>query len=162
MIQTMPDDLYERDVLIWAEQQADLLRRLSLGERVNAQIDWPHVIEELHDVGLSELNAVRSLLRQALVHLLKAYGWANGPVAHWRSELRGFLADAQGRLAPSMRQCIDLDRLYRKALDQVRDDMVDGQSPRSLPDHCPFTLDQLLADDADVPALIAALDRPAA
>lgn len=49
MIRTMPDDLYQRDVLIWAEQQADLLRRLSLGECVNAQIDWPHVIEELHD-----------------------------------------------------------------------------------------------------------------
>jgi hypothetical protein len=31
----MPDDLYDRDVLAWSEYQADLLRRLARGERVN-------------------------------------------------------------------------------------------------------------------------------
>jgi hypothetical protein len=36
----MPDDLYQRDVLTWAEQQAALLRSLAAGERINAAIDW--------------------------------------------------------------------------------------------------------------------------
>lgn len=48
----MPDDLYERDILIWSEQQADLLRRVARGERVNG-VDWAHVAEEIEDVGLS-------------------------------------------------------------------------------------------------------------
>ena len=65
----MPDDLYHRDALAWAEQQAALLRRVARGERVN-DIDWDHVVEEIEDVGLSELNAVRSYLRQILAHLL--------------------------------------------------------------------------------------------
>jgi hypothetical protein len=58
----MPDDLYERDILDWSERQADLLRRVAGGERVN-HVDWPHVIEEIADVGGSELNSVRSYLR---------------------------------------------------------------------------------------------------
>jgi Domain of unknown function DUF29 len=53
----MPDDLYDRDILAWSEHQATLLRRAALGERVN-DIDWAHVVEEIEDVGLSELNAV--------------------------------------------------------------------------------------------------------
>lgn len=58
----MPDGLYEHDILTWAEQQAALLRRLAKGERVDAAVDWPHVIEELQDVGLAELRACESLL----------------------------------------------------------------------------------------------------
>ncbi len=54
------DSLYERDALAWAEQQGALLRRLAAGEAVNEAVDWPNVIEELQDVGLSELRACRS------------------------------------------------------------------------------------------------------
>ena len=70
----MPDDLYDRDVLAWSAHQADLLRRLARGERVN-DVDWAHVVEEIEDVGLSQLNAVRRYLRLMLVHLLKVHGW---------------------------------------------------------------------------------------
>ena len=47
----MPDDLYERDILAWSERQAELLRRVANGERVN-DVDWPHVVEEIADVGI--------------------------------------------------------------------------------------------------------------
>ena len=46
----MPNDLYDRDVLAWSEHQADRLRRLARGERVN-DLDWEHVVEEIEDVG---------------------------------------------------------------------------------------------------------------
>ena len=61
----MPDDLYQRDALAWAEHQATLLRRLARGERLNEAVDWPNVIDEVQDVGQSELRACRSLLVQA-------------------------------------------------------------------------------------------------
>jgi hypothetical protein len=67
MIPRMPDDLYDRDALAWSEHQADLLRRLARGERVN-DVDWAHVVEEIEDVGLAELHAVESCLDQMLVH----------------------------------------------------------------------------------------------
>jgi len=62
----MPDGLYDRDALAWAEQQATLLRRLAAGEGLNESLDWPHIIEEVQELGLSELRAVMSLLQQAM------------------------------------------------------------------------------------------------
>lgn len=142
----MPDDLYEQDILIWSEQQADLLRRVARGERVNG-VDWAHVVEEIEDVGLSELNAVRSYLRLMLVHLLKLHGWQDSiSVPHWRTEVVSFQKDALQRFAPSMRQKIDLARIYADALEQLDGADYDGVKPFVLPTTCPVTLDQLLYD----------------
>jgi len=89
----LPDDLYDRDVLIWSEQQAELLRRLAAGERVNDAVDWTNLIEEVQSVGRSELHACSSLLAHALVHLLKLRAWPSSQAAaHWRGEVVGFLA----------------------------------------------------------------------
>ena len=69
-------DLYDTDVLLWSEQQAALLRRLAAGERVDEQIDWANVIDEVERVGSEQLHAVESLLMQALAHMAKAEAWA--------------------------------------------------------------------------------------
>ena len=42
----MPDDLYSRDILAWSIAQAERLRRMAAGERVN-DLDWANVIEEV-------------------------------------------------------------------------------------------------------------------
>jgi len=139
-------DLYETDILVWSEQQAELLRRLAHGERVNDQLDWEHLIEEVESVGSEQLHAVESLLLQALVHMLKAQGWPLArDVENWRADARGFRAQAANRFAPSMRWRLDLARLYRQALRAVPATM-DGQPPQPLPDACPATLDELLGD----------------
>jgi hypothetical protein len=139
-------DLYETDILVWSEQQAELLRRLAHGERVNDQLDWEHLIEEVESVGSEQLHAVESLLLQALVHMLKAQGWPLArDVENWRADARGFRAQAANRFAPSMRQRLDLARIYRQALRAVPATM-DGQPPQPLPDACPATLDELLGD----------------
>src|ERR1700729_1314616 len=102
----MPDDLYDHDALAWSEHQAELLRRVARGERVN-DVDWDHVVEEIEDVGLSELNAVQSYLRQMLAPLLKLHAWPVGDACqHWRNEVATFQVEAIGRYAPSMRQRI--------------------------------------------------------
>jgi hypothetical protein len=142
----MPDDLYERDALAWSEHQASLLRRVARGERVN-EVDWEHVIEEIEDVGLSQLNSVQSYLRLMLVHLLKVNCWPeNLSTGHWRGEIVSFQKDAAQRFAPSMRQRINLDRLYEAAGEQVAAATYDGQPAMPFPPDCPFTLDQLLTE----------------
>ncbi|MFZ4409368.1 MAG: DUF29 family protein [Paracraurococcus sp.] len=79
----MPDDLYRTDIVTWSRQQAERLRRHVGGERVN-DLDWEHVIEEIEDLGNSEITAVRSLLIQAMVHALKIVRWPDSPaVNHW-------------------------------------------------------------------------------
>jgi hypothetical protein len=147
----MPNDLYEHDILEWSERQADLLRRVANGERRNA-VDWPNVIEEIADVGSAQLNSVRGCLRQAMIHLLKIH-LAPDDLAreHWLTELDAFLDDAAERFSPSMRQRIDLGGVFAKARARV----LRRVSDQALPATCPWTLDELLAGDAD--ALIAAI-----
>jgi hypothetical protein len=78
--------------------------------------------------------------------MLKAQGWPlSRDVENWRADARGFRAQAANRFAPSMRQRLDLARIYRQALRAVPATM-DGQPPQPLPETCPATLDDLLGD----------------
>jgi Domain of unknown function DUF29 len=139
-------DAYESDILLWSERQAQLLRRLAAGERVNDLVDWENVIEEMESVGNEQLHAVESLLLQALVDILKAQGWPLARDAeNWRADARGFRAQATNRFAPSMRRKLDMARIYRQALRALPETM-DGQPPQPLPEVCPATLEELLSD----------------
>ncbi len=152
----MPGGLYDRDILSWSQHQADLLRRLARGERVN-DIDWTHVVEEIEDVGLSELHAVESFLDLILVHLLKVHGWPDSAsTRHWRSEIASFQKNAARRFAPSMRQRIDINKLYTDAVEQLDGIDYDSKPPRPWPSLCPFTVDDLLYERrADLEAWLA-------
>jgi hypothetical protein len=138
----MTEALYDADILLWSEQQAELLRR-----RAANALDWDNLAEEIQDVGLSELHAVESLLVQALIHMLKVEAWRESQdVCHWRAEAIRFRGDAAARFVPSMRQRLDLAKLYRRALRAVPDAM-DGQDRPALPTVCWMTLDELLSED---------------
>ncbi len=137
-------DLYENDILLWSEQQAEALRR-----RATNEIDWENVAEEIEDVGKSERNSVESHLVQALLHDLKAEAWpASREVPHWRAEARGHRDDARRRFSPSMAQRINVTRLYRDALRRMPE-TIDDVSPLPVPHACPVTLAELLAPPPD-------------
>ncbi len=138
------DGLYDTDALEWSERQASILRRVAAGEPGNEAPDWANIIEEIESVGRSEFNTVRSLLVQALLHDLKCDAWPEAPyVPHWRAEARGFRGDAARSYTPSMRQRIDLARLYRDALRRLPD-LMDGEPPLPVPQECPATLDEMV------------------
>jgi hypothetical protein len=140
-------DLYETDVLLWSERQAELLRRRAAGELVNdAELDWPNIAEEIESVGSEQRHAVESLLLRALIHMLKAACWPlAGAVPHWQAEARVFRAQARRRFVPSMRQRIDLAGIYADAMRGLPD-TVDGLAPLPISSEMP-TLDDLLVDD---------------
>jgi hypothetical protein len=69
--------------------------------------DWANVAEEIEDVGRSELRSCRSLLRQALRHMLKAEAWPlSRDAPTWRADAIDFRRQARDAFAPSMRQKI--------------------------------------------------------
>ena len=108
---------YETDIVLWSEHQSELLRRIAAGERVNDQVDWENVIEEIADVGINTVRACRSLLLQALIHMLKAEAWPlSRDAPSWRAEAKRFRVDAADAFAPSMRQKIDVNAIYAKAV----------------------------------------------
>ena len=134
-------DLYEGDILLWSEQQARALRRRAANE-----IDWENVAEEIEAVGRNERNAVESHLVQALLHDLKAEAWPlSRDVPHWRAEAQGHRDEARRHYAPSMAQRIDVAKLYREALRRMPAKM-DDLAPLPLPQACPVTLEELLAE----------------
>jgi len=123
-------DLYDTDVMGWSEHQADLLRRHAAGERANdPAIDWPHIIEEIEDVGRSELRSCKSLLRQALRHMLKAEAWPlSRDAPNWRADAIDFRRQARDAFTPSMRQKIDVPHDQRPSRDEA--DRVPGVGER--------------------------------
>jgi hypothetical protein len=129
----MPDDLYHSDILGWSKAQAERLRRMRRGELVN-DLDWERVIEEVEDVGRSEVKAARSLFTLALEHVLKAAAWPEHAAARkWRNEAVSFLAQARQRYEPGMAQHLDAAELYADALAVVRS--LDMRRPgRRLPE----------------------------
>jgi hypothetical protein len=139
---------YDTDILIWSEHQAELLRRHARGERANdGAIDWPNIIEEIEDVGRSELRSVESLLVRALRHMLKAEAWPlSRDAPNWRADAVDFRRQARRRFVPSMRQRIDLAELYADALATLPESQ-DGQPPLPVPQVCLATLEELLGDD---------------
>ena len=109
-------ELYETDIVEWSEHQAALLRRLAAGERVNDQVDWANVVEEIDSVGNEQVHAVNSLLMQAMTHRLKAMGWPDArEVPNWQADERRFAIDADDRFTPSMRRRLGVARIYRTA-----------------------------------------------
>ena len=114
---------------------------------MNDQVDWDNVAEEVESVGRSQLAQVKSLLVQAIAHMLKAEAWPHSrDVPHWRAEARGFRDDASDIFTPSMRQRIDVAELYARALRRLPE-RIDDQEPLPVPARCPLTLDELLSDE---------------
>ncbi len=133
--------------MLWSEHQAGLLRRRAAGELVNdAEIDWPNVADEIASVGYEQRHAVKSLLRHALIHKLKAKAWpVSRDVPHWQGEAQVFLAQARRRFVPSMRQRIDFAGIYADALRGLPD-TIDALPPLPIRT-VPPTLDELLSED---------------
>jgi hypothetical protein len=141
-------DIYDSDIVAWAERQAVLLRRRAAGELVNdADLDWPNIAEEIEDMGKNVVRAVVSHLVQAILHDLKAEAWPlSGEVPHWRAEARMQRDQARDAFAPSMTEKIDMARVYRRAL-RGMPDSIDGTPPLPVPEVCPVTLDELLSGE---------------
>ena len=104
-------------------------------------------------MGKSERDAVRSQVRRILLHFLKlAHSPARDPRFDWMDsiiEARGALED---KLSPSLRRDIEeaLPRLYTIARKRIGCNLQtygEREAAQSLPAECPYTIDQILAED---------------
>jgi hypothetical protein len=104
-------DLYDRDVLLWSERQAGLLRRRAAGELVNdAELDWPNIAEEIESVGISERRALASNIRNILELLIKLEASpASMPRAGWRATIARGRVEIAALLkeSPSLEPTVD-------------------------------------------------------
>ena len=157
------------DFFAWSQEQAAVLRRLAARRDLPNDLDLAHIAEEIEDVGRSELHSVQSYIRLTLVHLIEAARVNDdGLRAHRRSEIVSFRNDLLTRYTPSMRQRIDLDLLWKRALEEAEARLAAYGQPglANAPATCPLPLDAFLAERFDferaLKAMMAAVDRGSA
>jgi hypothetical protein len=147
----MPDGpRYDDDFYAWTQYQAEVLR--SLRTRDN-RFDREHVAEEIEDLGKNYRDAARSQVRRILEHFLKlAYSPAGDPRYGWQGSIIDARAQLDDKLSPTLRHDITgvLNKLYATARKRVAADLqerVEHGAAVLLPPECPYTVDQILAED---------------
>jgi Domain of unknown function DUF29 len=143
------EELYEQDFYVWTQRQAEALRRLAQ-TRPNAELDFPHLIEEVEDLGTSQRDAVRSQLRRIIEHCLKLeYSHALEPRGGWYDSIMDARAELDDKLSPSLRRDLEnqLPRLWARAkVDSGLRRFGEPASAALLPVDCGYVLDDLLTD----------------
>jgi hypothetical protein len=150
-------DLYDSDILAWSEQQATALRQLAKRRDLPNDIDLDNVVEEIESVGRSQLERVESFIRLILAHVAKAVSQPDAPsMDHWHIECAAWQDDLAGAFAPSMRQRIDMDALWVRALKQagIALKVHGGSLVSNLQGPCPVSLDDLLSSTFEFPAIV--------
>jgi len=118
---------YDDDILLWSEQQAAVIRRLCQTRRAPNDLHVENVAEEIESVGRSELASVVSHKLLAVIHVTKPAVEPDAESANRRrGELLIFCFNLRGRYAPSMRQRIDMDRIWQDDATRSRSGMVTG------------------------------------
>jgi hypothetical protein len=152
-------DLYDTDTALWSDQQAALLRRLAAGERVNDQVDWENVIEEIQDVRKRYEDEIESRLITLCTHLLK---WHYQPAMRsdsWRS----VIVRSRNRIARLARKMPTLAPYPAAALAKAYPDgrlAAEAETGLTdLPAACPWTIEQLM-DPGFWPGLPWEADEP--
>ena len=149
---TRIEELYEQDFYAWTQAQAAALRSLA-DLRPNLDLDFPHLIEELEDLGMARRAAVRSHLRRIIEHCLKLeYSRARYPRAGWRDSIIEARANIQDEITPSLRRDLEeyLPRLWIQARNKADNGLRGHREPDAadqLPADPPYVLDDLLTDD---------------
>ena len=135
-------DLYEEDVVLWSEQQAELLRRRATGN--DREIDWLNVAEEIESLAKSDRREIHNRLTVICEHLLKWRFQPDGRGGSWR----GSIIEARDQIADLIEESPSLvpypaTRLVRAyARGRRRAETETGLL--DLPTVCPWTIEQLL------------------
>jgi hypothetical protein len=135
---------YDEDFYAWTEHQAQLLRA---GEF--SQVDAERIAEEVEDMGKSIRHELRNRMAVLIMHLLKwqyqpgyrSTSWS-GTIAEQRQQISELLEES-----PSLRQvpAQELSKIYTSAVRKAMGDT--GLPEKSFPASCPFTPEQVLAED---------------
>ncbi len=147
---TQANQLYDQDTAAWAAANADLLRQRRFGE-----LDVPHLIEELEDMGKSERRALESHLSVLLMRLLK---WENQPtmrcnswklsIENARQSIEEIIEDSPS-LKPKLYDEIFVARAYAKASRLAA--IETGLELSSFPEKCPVAIKSVLEDLTHLP-----------
>ena len=135
---------YDADFFLWTQRQAELIRqgRFEL-------VDWPHVAEEIEDMGRNRRRALEGHLEALMLHLLK---WQFQPLHRSRS-WQGTIRNARRRV----QKLLDENPSLRGQLESLREENYPmartsaagetGAALSTFPERCPYSVQELLDDE---------------
>jgi hypothetical protein len=143
---------YDTDFILWTKRQSDLLRRMAAGERVNSEVDWLNIAEEIESLGRSDRRELRNRIATILEHLIKLQaspardprdGWVD-TIEEQRRRLRLVIDDS-----PSLRAAIPAS--IESELEPAREAVLRSLARRREtaivdPQGLAYTQDQVLGD----------------
>jgi hypothetical protein len=135
---------YEEDFFAWTAEQAGLIRSGQF-----TSLDTVNVAEELEGMGRSVRREMRNRLAILLMHLLK---WQYQPGLRSRSwsgiirEQRRQIADLLAE-SPSLKLLVGQDLGFAYGLATIKAVAETGLTETTFPAECPFTPDQIMAED---------------
>jgi hypothetical protein len=99
-------------------------------------------VEEIEDLGKSDLQAVESYVQQIMAHLLKLdYSGFDLPRQHWRAEIVAFRGSLRRKMSPSLERRVreELPELYVDARNNAAASLdAEPDLGRRLPHECPY------------------------
>lgn len=132
---------YERDVILWSQEQASLLRAGRFSE-----LDIEHLADEIDDVGKSEKRELASRMAVLLAHLLKWSRQSENRTPSWRATI----IVQRKRIALALKETPSLkavmrdrdwqDAVWLDALAQACKET--GLAEEDLPEACPWSMEQ--------------------
>jgi hypothetical protein len=137
---------YDKDVILWSEQQARLLRAGRFDE-----LDVEHLADEIEDVGKSEKRELASRMAVLLAHLLK---WRSQPENRSKS-WRATIVVQRKRIVLALKETPSLKSAMRNRdwqegvwLDAIAQAQKEtGLAEPESPEASPWTMDQAADPD---------------
>lgn len=131
-------NIYDKDFYQWTIEQAK-----AIDERNFNILDWENLKEEIESLGRSQYDAVVSLLTREIEHLLKIdYVPIPDCKNKWTSEVIAFKKGIKRKISPSMKPKLEVE--FEGIYTDARE-IVEAEYQISLPQECPYNLDQLLS-----------------
>ena len=142
-------DLYETDFYAWTQAQAQALRARGGGGDV---LEHERLAEEIDDVGSARRNALRSALRNIILHLLELEAsQASEPRLHWRLEVLNFRTDAEAAMTPTLRREMmgELEAIHRTAARLAQATLITFEPQGRIDKSRRWSLEALLGEGDD-------------
>ncbi len=143
---------YEQDFNAWIQQHIELLKQGRFNE-----IDVEHLIEELEDMGKSNLRELENRLIVLIAHLLKWQYQYQQLQNQWKTftggSWRGTITEQRTKIAKLLKQNPSLKKETQNAISAAYPDALkvaisETGLPRSVfPEHCLYTIEQLFDED---------------
>ncbi len=132
---------YDQDFNSWIDKHISLLKMGKFNE-----LDTEHLIEELEDMGKSNVRELESRFIILIAHLLKWQFQVDKQSSSWR----GSITEQRVQILRLLKKIPSLKRNLQDAVSDAYSDALflasdeTGLAEKSFPQTCPYTIEQLL------------------